>query len=148
MGMSRTYLVLDSSNLIAYFSIANKPLTIGSDSWNQLSKSLRHKFLPLGYRDYHNEYNIPAILIGQLGKDQDLGKNITGKELASIALNQVKTVWELSGGSVVYLEAKDIPFLFNFYSNIGFTRVSLGHNKQIYESSNGLQLYVMKLDKI
>lgn len=146
--MSRTYLVLDNSNLIAYFSIANKLLTISSDSWNQLSKSLRHKFLPLGYRDRHNEYNIPAILIGQLGKDQHLGKVIAGKELASIALNQVKRVWKLSGGSVVYLEAKDIPYLFDFYSGIGFTRVFLAKDKKIYKSANGLQLYVMKLDKI
>ncbi|MBD5807532.1 hypothetical protein QSJ16_06065 [Limosilactobacillus reuteri] len=148
MGMARTYLILDSRNLIAYFSIAIKPLTIDSESWNQMSKNLRHKFSPLGYRDHYNEYNIPAILIGQLGKDQYLGKSIAGKELASIALNQVKAVWELSGGSVVYLEAKDIPFLLKFYTDIGFTRVSLNHNTQIYKSSNGLQLYVMKLDKI
>lgn len=131
-GHSKTYLVFtsykDKIELIGYFTLAPKHLKLSPKA---LSKSLKKKIIKFATHDNDlKEYILPAILIGQLGKNYNngLNKQITGDELLALACEKVQYIQHLLGGKVVYLECEDKPKLIEFYERnmfISFSKRSL-----------------------
>lgn len=130
-GLASTHLIFASYQeklvLIAYFTIANKFLTVEKAT---LSAKLRRKIGKFcKYNAELKRYILPAPLIGQLGKNFTNGYNnlISGDEVLKIACDKIKIMQEICGGKIVYLECEDKPCLIDFYSSNGF--VNFGRRK-------------------
>ena len=130
-GLASTHLIFSSYQeelvLIAYFTIANKFLTVEKSA---LSAKMRRKIGKFcKYDTAIKRYILPAPLIAQLGKNFFNGYNnlISGDELLKIACDKIKIMQEICGGKIVYLECEDKPCLLDFYSNNGF--VNFGQRK-------------------
>lgn len=157
VGMARTTLVYASLKgelaLAGYFSISNKPMNIGKKNWGKISNSVKKKLIPMGYRSEQENYVVPGILLGQFAKNSRYKDNnlIQGKELLSIAYKTIKKVWELSGGSMLYLEAENEQHLRDFYTYNGFSQLIVRKKEADskptipYVTANGLHLYIKKL---
>jgi hypothetical protein len=111
---SRTYLVLDdeSEALLAYFTLALKILPLAG-----LSKS-RVKALD-GYSG--NAAEIPALLIGQFGKDEILSQTYPGDSFMEMCLDTVRLIHKLVGGRFALIECLEIEKVISFYERHGFS---------------------------
>ena len=116
---SRTYLIIDEESLmkkeiriIAYFTLALKTLSIGSD----VSKSKVKKLDGL----FNKATNVTAYLIGQLGKNDLYKSCITGKEIIDYAVNIIVKVHGLIGGRFILVECNDNEKLIKFYNDNSF----------------------------
>lgn len=120
---SVTYLVLsnEDAELLGYFTLTVKPITIKCD--NIKSKTILKKIARVSdCREDDDTYSLSAYLIAQLGKNyaNDNDKRITGKQLLGLAINQIKDLQYLIGGTIMFLEAEKKPELINFYKDNGF----------------------------
>jgi hypothetical protein len=61
-----------------------------------------------------------AMLIGQLGKNQNCQDIIDGQTILEFALDVTYMVHELAGGRIVFLECEEKPKLIDFYTHNGF----------------------------
>ncbi len=85
-----------------------------------MSKRIAKKMGSHGnYNPESRQYIVPAILIGQLGKNYFEGNNF---ELLGLALEKIKTLQKEMGGKLVYLECEDKQKLIEFYEKNGFTQ--------------------------
>ncbi len=133
-GYAKTYLIYWKSEdekfgeskpeLVGYYSIAAKPLTvlreykgkrINSRDWRKLC-SLANA------RSSDKKCIMSSILIGQLGKNFSNENNllISGSDLLELALEKVHKVQDLIGGKIVHLECEDNEKLIDFYLKNGF----------------------------
>ena len=115
---TRTYLIVDNTsgsvNILGYFSIAIKVLTVPEDLSGSKKKKLDGKYSNI-------ENGISAYLIGQLGKNDIYKDRITGRQILLEAFNIIKEAQSRVGGRVVYIECCDTPQLIKFYEQNGFT---------------------------
>lgn len=116
-NQSVTYLVLSTEDgeLLGYFSITLKSLTIHSDTVsNSVERYLQRMSRP---DEETGTYTLSAYLIAQLGKNFAGGANkrITGRELLEIAWNTLKDLQYKVGGTIVFLEAARDAKLLSFY---------------------------------
>lgn len=127
-GLARTHLVYwecedgSEKELVGYYSLAPKILTVTK---GHISNSSYKSICQFGFHDSHTDHcSIPAILIGQLGKNYNSGNDvlISGDELLSLALEKVKDVQFESGGRYTYVECEDKPKLIDYYTRNGFIR--------------------------
>jgi len=139
MDISRTYLVFSEYKghkpLVGYFALAMKILPIRKG----VTPTQRQRLT--GSRNNAITF-IPAILIGQLGKNfsHDNDKLITGKELLWLALHKVLEIHQDIAGKVVFLECTDHPKLTHFYESCGF---------QSYDvTREGLRQFIRYTNKI
>ena len=121
-SQSVTYLVfsLSSMELVGYFTIALKPLTIRGET---VSNTVKRKLLRISELDEKSDtYTMSAYLIAQLGKNYTDGrdKEITGKELVELAWTVVEEIQYLGGGIVAFLEAENEEKLLSFYCDNRF----------------------------
>ncbi|MBR5581080.1 MAG: hypothetical protein IKW26_07275 [Treponema sp.] len=119
---SSTHLIVsleDSFDILGYFTLAIKMLTIKADILSQSEKKSISRF---GYFDEEfSSYLIPAILIAQLGKNfSPNSRAIQGCSLMDIALEQVQDVFNMTSGKTVFLECEKNTSLIRFYENNGF----------------------------
>lgn len=126
MGFARTHLVYWQSEdksekeLIGYYSLATKSFTLSKDS---VSNSIYKKISHFGtFEPNIGKCVVPAILIGQLGKNFTDGNDclIRGDELLKLAIDRVANIQNDAGGKYTYLECEDVPFLNKFYTDNGF----------------------------
>ena len=114
---SVTHLVFSRKNneLLGYFSLAFRPIEVPAE---RVSKSIGRRLERAGRfdRDAH-VYNAAAYLIAQLGKNYTDGANerISGEELIFAAWKIMQMTQYDIGGSIVFVEAEDIPELLDFY---------------------------------
>ena len=123
-SQSVTYLVfsLSSMELVGYFTIALKPLTVRGET---VSNTVKRKLLRISELDEKSDtYTMSAYLIAQLGKNYTDGrdKEITGKELVELAWTVVEEIQYLGGGIVAFLEAENEEKLLSFYRNNRFVQ--------------------------
>ena len=123
-GYSQTHLVFasykDKPVLVGYFTLANKYIAIKSSS-RVISKNMQRRLSKFGhYNEETKSYYISALLIGQLGKNENYVNLITGSELLRLACETVKEVQNIVGGKFVYLECEDKERLKEFYKTNGF----------------------------
>lgn len=122
--ISSTQLVFTSYKskpvLIGYYTVAMKVINISKCSLSKRLRSRINKFTT--YDKKSGVYNLPAPLIGQLGKNYKDKYNelITGDELLKMACDKIKESLLILSGKVVYLECEDTPRLIEFYSENGF----------------------------
>ncbi len=123
-SQSVTYLVfsVESKELLGYFTLALKPLTVRGETVSNTTKS---KLLRISELDESSDtYNMSAYLIAQLGKNYTDGANmrITGKELVELAWTVIEDAQYMLGGMVVFLEAENEEKLLSFYRNNRFSQ--------------------------
>ena len=116
-NQSVTYLVFDVSSmeLVGYFTIALKPLTVRGET---VSNTVKKKLMRVSELDEQSQtYTMSAYLIAQLGKNFKNGaeKKITGEELLELAWDIVEKMQYMGGGMVTFLEAENRERLLSFY---------------------------------
>ena len=116
-NQSVTYLVFDVSSmeLVGYFTIALKPLTVRGET---VSNKVKKKLMRVSELDEQSQtYTMSAYLIAQLGKNFKNGaeKKITGEELLELAWDIVEKMQYMGGGMVTFLEAENSERLLSFY---------------------------------
>lgn len=125
-GFSKTFLVFWCSNdkkekyLVGYYTIANKAIQVEKKS---VSKSTYKRVLKFQVASFSNDGCIlPAILIGQLGKNYSEGNNtlIKGSELLQMAIDRIREIQSEIGGKFAYLECENKKKLIDFYTQNGF----------------------------
>lgn len=147
MNMAKTYLVMDKglSEICGYYSIVSKSITIKQRDWGKLTTSIRRRLNPFGYKDTDNDQNIPAILLGQLGRNFDAVNTIGGDELLNLAFETIKGISKQIGGRYLYLEADDNPNLTKFYTNRGFSYLSYSDGS-CYRTKNKQVMFIKKMN--
>lgn len=129
-GYSKTFLVYWCSSdetekyLVGYYTLANKIIEVEKKS---VSKRVYKRMLQFRYSSFSEDGCIvPAILIGQLGKNYADGNDtlILGDELLNMAIERIKTIQGEIGGKFAYLECEDKKKLIDFYERNNF--VSFG----------------------
>ena len=123
-GFSQTHIVYasykDKPEIVGYFTLANKYITVSSE---KISNTLRRRINKFATFDRNiKAYSLSAPLIAQLGKNYTNGLNqlITGDELLKLACDKVSHIQFDLGGKFVYLECEDKQKLLEFYSSNGF----------------------------
>jgi len=114
---SRTYLLFDTDDsddivILGYFTVTMKSLKLSP----ALSKSKVKKID--GFRSDIKETE--AVLIGQLGKNQNYKTQIDGKTILKTALEIVYANRELVGGRIVFLECANNEKVVKFYEENDF----------------------------
>ncbi|MCO7178905.1 GNAT family N-acetyltransferase [Streptococcus gallolyticus] len=147
-ALASTYLVFDTETniLLGFFSLANKPLTMSKKNFESLSKNQQKKLRRSG-RTIGTKFQVNSYLIGQLGKNyseeaQVVAETyISGKELLTLAYDQVVAASRVIKARYVWIECEDVEYLKNFYQNFGFRLIP------DYESSNNLKVMLMKIQR-
>ena len=111
--------------LLAYFTLAIKPISVNAANF---SNTMRKKIERISeVNEQTGEYILSAYLIAQLAKNFKNGMNerITGENLLQAALDEIYSLRYKAGGTVVFLEADNVPPLLNFYETNGFKQFSV-----------------------
>ena len=111
---SRTYLVMDDSSgiLLGYFTLSLNALPFRDSVSKNTIKRID------GFSKDVNAVGI--VLIGQLGKDSEKAKGLSGIQLLNMCIEAVCKVQEIIGGRFVMLECQDITKVVEFYKKNGF----------------------------
>lgn len=150
-GFAKTHLVFWLSpdglekELVGYYALATKSFILTKDA---IPKNLYKKLSQYGtYNTDLRKTIIPALLIGQLGKNYDNGNDclISGGELLQLALEKVQSIQNDAGVRYAYLECEDIPALVHFYEKHGF--VQFGKRALDVDESNIKGSYLIQLLK-
>lgn len=141
MTTSTTYLVFNTAtvDLVGYFSLANKSLTIPKKNYDKLSSSLKRSLSKSGSRTHSGEYVVNSYLIGQLGKNYAVKQQIQGKDLLTMAYQKVQEAKKIIRSKYVWLECSNHEKLIDFYESFGFSQI------KGYSSANGLLVLIMKI---
>lgn len=127
--ISRTTLIcwLDEENLkielLAYYSLAMETFVLDG-----LSKTLQKKIRGNDRDPRKKSNSIPAILIGQLGKNDKATYVVNSNTLFNELFLSINSINHMIASKLVYLHCKDNPKLKSLYESKGF---------QLLKSSNG-----------
>ena len=124
---SVSYLVSSKADdeLLAYFTLAIKPISVNAEHF---SNTMRRKIERVSeVNEQTGEYILSAYLIAQLSKNFSDGRNkrITGELLLRLALSKIIQLQDMAGGTVVFLEADNVPQLLSFYETNGFKQFAV-----------------------
>ena len=116
-NQSVTYLVksIAMRKLAGYFTLAIKPISVNA---NLFSNTMRRKIERVAQvNEQTGEYLVAAFLIAQLAKNFNdrMNECITGKQLLDLAVDKVRALQYMAGGTVVFLEADNVDKLIAFY---------------------------------
>ena len=117
---------MDSFIILAYFTLAPKPIVFSEKMSKRLIKDID------GFSK--NAVSVSAVIIGQLGKDSHFGERITGADLIDSVMALTYQVSDIIGGRVVFLECQESDGLIEFYKRNGF------HYMQKNEKTNLIQM--------
>lgn len=110
-----SYLVFSQKNgaFLGYFSLAIKTISVKAQN---VSRTVQRKLSRMSTLD-EGEYNIPAYLIAQLGKNFQPGLNdsISGTDLLYLAMEQISLLQHRVGGVLCVLECENKMKLLDFY---------------------------------
>lgn len=125
---SVTYLVFSlKDELVGYFSITIKPITIENTFLGGKSNKTRRKVERFSELDEATQsYTLSAYLVAQLGKNFKNGVNtkITGDELLELALTVIDEIKYRGGGAITFIETTEENKLLSFYEKNGFKKFS------------------------
>ncbi|MBP1920695.1 hypothetical protein [Youngiibacter multivorans] len=124
LGKSRTFLVFDEDsdkfNILGYYTIAIQVLKIPSEFSNR--RILKLDGLS-AKRNGEIITELPAILIGQIGKNELYKDNVTGHKIMEFCLNTIFDGQARLGGRLIILECKKVPYFYGFYEQFGFNKL-------------------------
>ena len=116
---SSTYLVAEESDLVGYFTLATKMLTLRPENLSSAQVKVIKRFVSLDSDT--NTYRLPAILLAQFGRNFSKDSvSIAGNNLMKTALEHINRVVSLSSGKIVFLECEPKEKLISFYETCGF----------------------------
>ncbi len=147
-GISGTHLILSSYKnktvLVAYFTVANKELSISKKNVSKMSKTMQKKIRQRAILNEENSlYRINAFLIGQIGKNYSSDAlnctNINGIDILNKANDLLLELQKGAGGSFAWIEYEDVEALRRIYSVFGFSEIPN------YNSPNNLKLAIKQL---
>jgi hypothetical protein len=126
-NFARTYLLLDAIELVnnnvailAYFTLSIKALHF-------LPNISKHKVKEIdGFSK--DASSVGAVLIGQFGKDEFLGHNLSGADAMSFAIDFTYDIFEAAACRFAFLECQPIDKLIDFYKSFGFEPLQTSHN--------------------
>lgn len=128
---SATYLVLENLDLLGYFTLATKMLTIKPESLTSSQAKIIRRFVSLDSDT--NTFRLPAVLLAQFGRNfSDDSESINGIDLMRIAFERIEKAVSLTSGKVAFLECEPKEKLVNFYRNCGFRLL----NNVVYSKEN------------
>ena len=127
LNQSVTYLALTNKDakLAGYFTLAIKSISVNAEHF---SNTMRRKIERVSeVNERTGEYILAAYLIAQLGKNYTDGRNklISGAQLLQSALDTIRRLQYMAGGTVVFLEADNVPQLLDFYTRCGFKQFAV-----------------------
>ena len=98
VGASTTYLVFDQTiNLLGYFSLANKPLTMPKKYVEKLSKTQKKILRNHGYITSNGDLQIYSYLLGQIGRNFNDQHTIKGQDLLTLAYKKLQEACMIVG---------------------------------------------------
>ena len=118
---------VEDGGLLAYFSIALKPLTVRGEA---VSNTVKRKLKRVSeFDEQSHTYTMSAYLIAQLGKNYADGreKEITGEELLELAWTVIEDMQYMGGGVITFLEAEKVEKLLAFYQKNRFLPFDARH---------------------
>ena len=124
---SVSYLVSSKADdeLLAYCTLAIKSISVNAEHF---SNTMRRKIERVSeVNERTGEYILAAYLIAQLGKNfaDGANKRISGEMLLRLALGKITQLQDMAGGTVVFLEAGNVPQLLDFYTRNGFKQFAV-----------------------
>lgn len=145
MAWATTHLVFIKEEvpiLVGYFSFANRPLKMIRKNFKKLSKNQQRKLQK--YRREEDSYiEINSYLIGQLGKnynvDKDIKDKVSGRQLLSIAYQMLVDIVKVVNVKYVWVECEDNGKLLDFYQDFGFNLI------KDYRGENQLNVLIMAI---
>ena len=153
--VARTSLVManyrGTLKIAGYFSLVSKSLIFDREEWNSFSNSQKKRLRPLGGHLDKMYYDIPSILLGQLGRNFKYNL-ITGSDLLGHVYETVKRASMGVAVRILYLEAQDLDCLTDFYTRNGFSMLQVtndsGKREPYIRKESNLHLFVKQVDKI
>ena len=138
-GISKTVLITDTKTgaIVGYYSITTKSFIL-SEKINSNAKKR------LFGTSQTNGNIIPAILIGQLGKNENVISDFTGKDLMSFIFRYIKKMSELTPSVIVYVEHDGRESLIKYYEQAGFKPFK----REKEETEQGLYCHIIKTKDI
>ena len=141
-NQSVTYLVFsrDDGRLVGYFTLTIKPISVNASAF---SRTMRRKIERVSeVNEQTGEYLLAAYLIAQLGKNykDGMNKRITGAQLLQSAIDAIREAQYRLGGTVVFLEADNVPQLLDFYTRNGFKRFAVRKSRGTQDQHKLVQL--------
>lgn len=137
-GLAKTVLILDPNcnyEIVGYYSISIKSLIIEGT----LNTTQKKKYFGTSQT---NGNTIPAILIGQLGKNEAVKSTFTGSNLIDFIIMYIKRMSLYTPSVIVYVEHNGTQKLFDFYEKHGF--IYFPRNNE--ELLHGLYCHLIKTD--
>jgi predicted GNAT family N-acyltransferase len=126
-NLARTHLLLDYKSLsknnikiLAYFTLSIKALHFLPNVSKRKIKEID------GFSK--EAQSVGAILIGQLGKNNDFAHMISGNEIITNTLHSIYDVFYTAACKVVYLECQPISGITRFYNAHGFESLQSNPN--------------------
>lgn len=119
----RTFLVINNTDIIAYFTIGLKNLSFKDYVSNNRKKAIHGISSDVS--------NVPVILIGQLSKNANYDNLITGEKLLSFAVDMIRQARNIVGGRVCLVETpadEANSKVIEFYEKCGFVKLQTDDN--------------------
>lgn len=134
-GLSRTILIFDESNgsMVGFYALSIKSLVLSDD----LNTSQKKSYFGTSQT---NGNVIPAILIGQLGKNDAVESTFTGSDLMSLIFGYIRNVDKLLPSVVSYVEHNGSQKLRDYYEKHDFTYLP----RKAEEKEKGLYCHVIR----
>lgn len=130
LGKSRTFIIYGEESedlkILAFFTLAMQVLKIPESFSNRKIKEFD------GFNAKINGSRItefPAILIGQIGKNDIYNDEISGYEIMQYCLSTLLDGQMRLSGRIILLECKNVPYLINFYNQFGFEKLDRDYEK-------------------
>lgn len=146
LGKSRTYFVFDEEDddfkILAYFTLAIQVLKVPEKLLSGRKTKNFDGFSSKIKGEKITEF--PAILIGQLGKNDLYLGSISGSEVTEYCLITLLKGQARLGGRIIMLECKDVPYIIRLYESFGFQKL-----EKEYEEEELLQMIkILEEDEI
>lgn len=125
---SRTYLLVnDLWDIIAYFSIAIKPIILDENK-HKITNTTRKRMKSQMVKKSENEHEIiTTFLIGQLARNDNFNKDdISLKEILDQVFYKINEVIRIIGGHIILIEVDNNEKLINLYKTFGFQLLTDG----------------------
>jgi len=146
LGKSRTYFIFDEEDndfkILAYFTLAIQVLKVPEELLSGRKTLIFDGFSSKIRGAKITEF--PAILIGQLGKNDLYPESISGSEVMEYCLITLLKGQARLGGRIIMLECKDVPYIISLYEKFGFQKL-----EKEYEEEELLQMVkILEEDEI
>ena len=142
--ISATHIIFNEkgSEVLGYFTLANKSLIIKKEKFEKFSKTQQKRFSQSGRILENGSCVVNSFLIAQIGKNYALKKDeqIKGMEILNIAYDLLYQVKKILNTKYIWLECEKNKKIISFYEKFGFNLI-----KNI-ETENNLKTMILRLD--